>query len=452
MLEATSEIPQINVLIVDDSKLARVHLARLLEHENMLCDMAESAEDMLHYLQDKRPDVIFLDHNMPGMSGLAALKIIKANPATATIPVMMYTSESDEVYLGQARALGAFDVLVKEELEPVKLTKRLQELNLRPRPPVQTSVLEVTVDKTQEIEERDFFSPRERLERNNARMLQQIHQEQWRGQPVEPDSSLELDLDTPVPVRRPLPQLNTHLEKAPIQYFLVPLAVFLGGILLALGLFHYFVSPLNFDESEVAAIEPISTSQPVLRILPESESEISTASAAVNAASTTQDNMRVDLLLDALSWAMRSRMNFPYNELPLAGDRLSQLQTLLNYLDSAGFEGVVRLRVFRGRYCLVGTPTGKQILPAEGMPMNSCQFALLLDNPNVQDYQSREFSRFLKTSPLANGDQNITVELEAVPELRNPFPYPSESSLEFASEWNAIAKQNNLVSIELERR
>ncbi len=446
MLEATSEIPQINVLIVDDSKLARVHLARLLEKENMLCDMAESAEDMLHYLQDGRPDVIFLDHNMPGMSGLAALKIIKANPSTATIPVMMYTSESDEVYLGQARALGAFDVLVKEELEPLKLTQRLHELQLRPKPPVQTKVFEVKVDKTQEIEEQDFFSPRQRLERNNARMLQQIHQEQWRGQPVDPNDALEVD--APVPVRRPLPQLDTDLERAPVQYFLVPLAVFLGGILLALGLFHTFVSPLHFDEPEVAAV---STPQPVNRTEREGSVAQSQPAPVTTSITPAADNMRVDLILDALSWAMRSRMSYPYNELPLAGDRLSHLQTLLNYLDSAGFEGVVRLKVYRGRFCMVGTPAGKRVLPADGMPLNSCQFGLLLDNPNVKDYQSREFTRFIETSPMANGTRSITVELEAIPEMSNPFPYPSESSINYASEWNAIADKNNLVQIELER-
>ena len=149
---------------------------------------------------------------------------------------------------------------------------------------------------------------------------------------------------------------------------------------------------------------------------------------------------------------MRSRMSYPYNELPLAGDRLSHLQTLLNYLDSAGFEGVVRLKVYRGRFCMVGTPTGKRVLPSDGMPLNSCQFGLLLDNPNIIDYQSREFRRFIETSPMANGTRSITVELEAIPELSNPFPYPSESSITFASEWNAIATKNNLVQIELERR
>jgi len=476
MLEATSEQAQINVLIVDDSKLARVHLARLLESENMLCEMAESAEDMLHYLQEERPDVIFLDHNMPGMSGLAALKIIKANPSTAIIPVMMYTSESDEVYLGKARALGAFDVLVKEELEPVKLAKRLMEMNLRPRPPTKARPLDVKVDNTQEIDARDFFSPRERLERNNARMMQQLHEERWKGQPIDDADEFDnkFDQETMLEARAPavnrrLPKLDTSPERTPPQVFLVPLAVFLGGVLLALGLFHYFVSPINFgaDESIAHAPEPISD-ETATRIIPQpdpqarAEAEFEPASLPppvmapvqrTSVASTVDaSGIEVDALLNALSWAMRSGMTYSYSELPLAGDRLNQLQTLLNYLNSAGFKGVVHLQVFTGRFCLSGSPEGRKVLPANGTPISSCEFTVVLDEPNPQDLQSRDFSRFIQTSPLANGEVGIEVDIEAIPESRNPFPYPRITDITYATQWNDIAIENNMVLVQLERR
>ena len=43
---------------------------------------------------------------MPGIDGSRALQIIKSNPDTAMIPVIMYTSKSGDVYTGQARALA----------------------------------------------------------------------------------------------------------------------------------------------------------------------------------------------------------------------------------------------------------------------------------------------------------------------------------------------------------
>src|SRR5690606_37893515 len=118
-------------LIVDDSRLARTVLSRLLAEHDVAADTAPTAEAALEYLKERRPDVVFLDHNMPGMDGFEALEAIKANPATATIPVMMYTSQEGELYVGQARALGALGVLPKS-LHPVEVTKVLRSLHLIP--------------------------------------------------------------------------------------------------------------------------------------------------------------------------------------------------------------------------------------------------------------------------------------------------------------------------------
>ena len=120
-------------LIVDDSRLARAVLSRLLTEHGVAADTAESAEVALDYLKHSRPDVVFLDHNMPGIDGFEALEAIKTNPATATIPVMMYTSQEGELYVGQARALGALGVLPKT-LQPVEVAKVLRTLRLIPGP------------------------------------------------------------------------------------------------------------------------------------------------------------------------------------------------------------------------------------------------------------------------------------------------------------------------------
>ena len=96
----------------------------MLETHDLDVDTAVSAEDALDYLNEHRPDVIFMDHLMPGMDGFEAVSAIKNNPATATIPIMMYTSQEGEVYVGQARALGAVGVLPKQ-VEPVEVSKVL---------------------------------------------------------------------------------------------------------------------------------------------------------------------------------------------------------------------------------------------------------------------------------------------------------------------------------------
>ena len=116
-------------LVVDDSKSARAFLSRILERHEITVDAAESAEAAIDYLTRNRPDVIFMDHMMPGMDGFQAVQSIKNNPRTSAIPILMYTSQEGDLYLGQARALGAEGVLPKQ-IKQADVTKMLYQLSL----------------------------------------------------------------------------------------------------------------------------------------------------------------------------------------------------------------------------------------------------------------------------------------------------------------------------------
>jgi CheY-like chemotaxis protein len=116
-------------LVVDDSKSARAFLSRILERHEIAVDAADSAEAAIDYLTRNKPDVIFMDHMMPGMDGFQAVQSIKNNPRTSTIPILMYTSQEGDLYLGQARALGAEGVLPKQ-IKQADVTKMLYQLRL----------------------------------------------------------------------------------------------------------------------------------------------------------------------------------------------------------------------------------------------------------------------------------------------------------------------------------
>src|SRR6202163_4085724 len=130
-LRYTIAMARKRALVADDPKSARVILSRMLEKDDIEVYMAESAEQALEYLKSDRPDAIFMDHLMPGMDGLQAVQAIKGNPKTAMIPIMMYTSQEGELYVGQARALGALGVLPKQ-VRPVDVSKVFYELHLLP--------------------------------------------------------------------------------------------------------------------------------------------------------------------------------------------------------------------------------------------------------------------------------------------------------------------------------
>src|SRR5690348_1388857 len=116
-------------LVVDDSKSARLFLSRILERHEIAVDAAETAEQAIEYLTRTRPDVIFMDHMMPGMDGFQAVQTIKNNPRTSSIPILMYTSQEGDLYLGQARALGAEGVLPKQ-IKQADVTRMLYQLRL----------------------------------------------------------------------------------------------------------------------------------------------------------------------------------------------------------------------------------------------------------------------------------------------------------------------------------
>ena len=100
-------------LIVDDSKSARFALRKFLESFNYKVEAVESANEAYRSLAISLPQVIFMDHVMPGIDGFEALRAIKSDPRTASLPVIICSSNEGEEFVQQARARGATDVLQK---------------------------------------------------------------------------------------------------------------------------------------------------------------------------------------------------------------------------------------------------------------------------------------------------------------------------------------------------
>lgn len=142
-------MPIKNALLVDDSKVARFALSKLLESRDMEVNMASSAEEALDFLKNNgRPDVIFMDHLMPGMNGVEATKAIKGNPDTAGIPIIMCTSKKSSDFTDEARNFGIYSILTKPP-QTDRLELALQELandvehGTLPEPPAEMESAEV---------------------------------------------------------------------------------------------------------------------------------------------------------------------------------------------------------------------------------------------------------------------------------------------------------------------
>lgn len=89
------DVHDVRVLLVDDSKLARNHIARVLNGLGLQKILeAENGAQALTLLKDNTFDLVVTDYNMPEMDGRELSEFIRFNPDTAHIPIIMVTSES----------------------------------------------------------------------------------------------------------------------------------------------------------------------------------------------------------------------------------------------------------------------------------------------------------------------------------------------------------------------
>lgn len=78
-------------------------------------------------VQDARPDLVVLDYSMPGMSGADVLIALRADPATAHLPVVFLTASVMPAHVAKLKARGALDVIPKP-FDPLSLADRLRDL------------------------------------------------------------------------------------------------------------------------------------------------------------------------------------------------------------------------------------------------------------------------------------------------------------------------------------
>ena len=107
------------VLVVDDSKTQRMIMMRALaEFSCEIVGEAEDGQQATEMAARLSPDVIFLDMEMPGLTGLQALKAIKAvNPK---IVIFMVTSIDSSDVIDDCIMAGAEDYIRKDRLETLR--------------------------------------------------------------------------------------------------------------------------------------------------------------------------------------------------------------------------------------------------------------------------------------------------------------------------------------------
>ncbi len=100
------------VLVIDDDPLSRALLRDSLDADFAILEAADGPEGLVQARQ-WTPDLILLDVLMPGLDGYATAERLKADPATAAIPVLFLTSSRDRGLDHKAYACGVLACLPK---------------------------------------------------------------------------------------------------------------------------------------------------------------------------------------------------------------------------------------------------------------------------------------------------------------------------------------------------
>src|SRR3984893_4609427 len=117
------------LLIVDDNEMNRDMLARRLERKGYEVDVAESAKLLLERVQQDGADLVLLDIEMPEVSGLEALRLLREAYSPIDLPIIMVTAKNQSEDIVKALDLGANDYLTKPVDFPVALARIATQLS-----------------------------------------------------------------------------------------------------------------------------------------------------------------------------------------------------------------------------------------------------------------------------------------------------------------------------------
>jgi CheY-like chemotaxis protein len=471
-------------LIVDDSKSARLFLARILEKYEIDVDNAENAEAAIEYLTSHRPDVIFMDHLMPGMDGFQAVQAIKSNPLTATIPIMMYTSQEGELYLGQARALGAVGVLPKQ-IKPTDVSKVLYQLHLLTdrRTAFQASFRPLNVASSGGDAQSDQSAA------NDSGVLPKILTETaLREQFAELRRALVAGVDTQTeritaevrallleafpPAAPAVEVTSTPPPRSGQQWGWIVASIALAIALATTALWWQQVNQLRALRGEVAQLRrDITGSTDETDAV--AGAALGTSSSAAGKGSTA-DKVNAAKRASALDGeglkgadggpsngsgggpppralpteAKPLVISVPYGADALGGSRLELVRQLLDRLVKESHGGVVDIRAFPGRFCLVGNANDGFSLAPDETPFSKCD---AVGNPS-DDALSPAQRTPLPFANLVGAVRNtshgaLNVQASMGDAAATIAQYPAVSPELTAGEWNRAGGANNRVEI-----
>jgi len=113
------------ILLVEDNEMNRDMLSRRLIRRGFEVPMAVDGQLAIDMSVSEAPDLILMDISLPVVNGCDATRAIRANPATAKIPIIALTANANESDRAEALAAGCDDY----DTKPVDVVRLLEKIN-----------------------------------------------------------------------------------------------------------------------------------------------------------------------------------------------------------------------------------------------------------------------------------------------------------------------------------
>ena len=114
------------ILIVEDNEKNLKLVRDVLQVKGYQTLEAGTAEEGLKIVAEKKPDLVLMDIQLPGMNGIEALRVLRADPATALIPVVAITASVMQQDRQQIMS-GGFDGFVAKPVNLKNLLDTVQQ-------------------------------------------------------------------------------------------------------------------------------------------------------------------------------------------------------------------------------------------------------------------------------------------------------------------------------------
>ncbi|MEK7447697.1 MAG: response regulator [Patescibacteria group bacterium] len=119
------------ILIIEDDRFISKMYQTKLSLEGYTVETAENGAQGVEKIKSFLPDIVLLDIIMPEMDGFGVLEAIRDDDTINSTPVVVMSNLAQEDHLKRAKALGAKDYIVKSQLTPMDVVKKIKEILAR---------------------------------------------------------------------------------------------------------------------------------------------------------------------------------------------------------------------------------------------------------------------------------------------------------------------------------